>query len=254
MIRRNPTRAPGRHRAGQVPAVVTVRRRVWDRPARAEAEHLTLIWPGWTIFYGVGSRQFYAIASWPTPEPVMVCDRTAEGLEAQMHEAEIPLPARYTTPAPPHGSLPPPPPQQARRQRFPGARRRAAVPQPGTQHSRALYAKQACLVTPTGARHDRPRTTRPGSTSRELQLMLEQTYPGWSIRHDPVRAVWTALRHTPLTDREVAAGVRLLTERTSAERLATALADQAETLHTLRARHAFTTPTTDPATGSRTGP
>ncbi|WP_326646337.1 hypothetical protein OG884_17060 [Streptosporangium sp. NBC_01755] len=44
--------------------------------------------PGWVVLYGTGSRLFQAIATWPTPEPLLLCDRTAEGLKTQMREAE----------------------------------------------------------------------------------------------------------------------------------------------------------------------
>ncbi|WP_326829173.1 hypothetical protein OIE13_32310 [Streptosporangium sp. NBC_01810] len=35
------------------------------------------------------SRGARAIATWPTPEPLIICDRTIEGLKAQMREAEM---------------------------------------------------------------------------------------------------------------------------------------------------------------------
>ncbi|WP_433247279.1 hypothetical protein ACQPYK_46740 [Streptosporangium sp. CA-135522] len=81
-------RTPGRHRAGLAPVAV-VPRRLWDGPARAEAERLDGAWPGWTVLYGAGGRRFYAMATWPTPEALIVSDPTPEGLEAQMHDAEM---------------------------------------------------------------------------------------------------------------------------------------------------------------------
>ncbi|MFI6883611.1 hypothetical protein [Streptosporangium canum] len=87
MIRREPYRVPGRHRAGQAHAVV--HHRLWDGPARAEAERLDRAWPGWTVLYGTGSRCFYAVAAWPASESLIVSDPTPEGLERQMHEAEM---------------------------------------------------------------------------------------------------------------------------------------------------------------------
>ncbi|MEV8637259.1 hypothetical protein AB0395_37015 [Streptosporangium sp. NPDC051023] len=81
------SREPGRHRDGQPPTAV--HRRVWDGPARAEAERLDRKWPDWTVLYSLGNRRFYAVAAWPNPRPVMVEDETATGLEARMYEAEM---------------------------------------------------------------------------------------------------------------------------------------------------------------------
>ncbi|OUC83324.1 hypothetical protein [Streptosporangium minutum] len=80
-------RTPGRHRAGLAPA--TVPHRLWDGPARAEADRLGQTWKSWTILYGLGSRRFYAMAAWSMPEALIVSDPTPEGLEAQMHNAEM---------------------------------------------------------------------------------------------------------------------------------------------------------------------
>ncbi|MFF5204906.1 hypothetical protein [Streptosporangium sp. NPDC000396] len=98
MIRRRSGRASGRHRNGLVPATVTPR--LWDGPARAEAERLTQAWPGWTILYGAHSRLFYAIAAWPTPEPVIVQAAAPEDLEAQMHETAMTLTNSHQASAP----------------------------------------------------------------------------------------------------------------------------------------------------------
>ncbi|MET8051230.1 hypothetical protein ABZU75_26870 [Streptosporangium sp. NPDC005286] len=49
---------------------------------------LQITQPGWAVLYGTGSRLLHAIATWPTPEPLLLCDRTVEGLKAQMREAE----------------------------------------------------------------------------------------------------------------------------------------------------------------------
>ncbi|GHE45565.1 hypothetical protein GCM10017673_54530 [Streptosporangium violaceochromogenes] len=81
-------RTPGRHRAGQPTASAPVYRRVWDGPARQKAENLERSRPGWVVWYGTGTRHFYAIATWPTPEPVMVSADSAEDLEEQMNHAE----------------------------------------------------------------------------------------------------------------------------------------------------------------------
>ncbi|MEV7005581.1 hypothetical protein [Streptosporangium sp. NPDC051022] len=108
MIRRRPPRGPGRHRDGLPRAAV--HRRLWDGPARAEAERLDHAWPRWAVLYGTGSRLFYAVAAWPAPEPLILHDRTPEGLEERMRAAENahatgPLPAaperqRRIVPAP----------------------------------------------------------------------------------------------------------------------------------------------------------
>ncbi|WP_326829145.1 hypothetical protein OIE13_31685 [Streptosporangium sp. NBC_01810] len=87
MIRRRPTRPRGRHRDGV--ATAPVPRYTWDHEARAEAAMLEITWPGWSVLYGTGSRLFHAIATWPTPEPLLLCDRTIEGLKTQMREAEM---------------------------------------------------------------------------------------------------------------------------------------------------------------------
>ncbi|WP_433367439.1 hypothetical protein [Streptosporangium sp. CA-115845] len=86
MIRRRPARPRGRHRGGQ--AAPPVPHYTWDHEARAEAAMLEITWPGWAVLYGTGSRLFHAIATWPTPEPLLLCDRSVEGLKAQMREAE----------------------------------------------------------------------------------------------------------------------------------------------------------------------
>ncbi|MEV8636158.1 hypothetical protein AB0395_31340 [Streptosporangium sp. NPDC051023] len=79
------SRPGGRHRDGQTHTPVY--RRLWDGPARAEAERLDRAWPDWTVLYSLGRRRFYALSSWTTPEPVIIWDDTAEGLEKRMREA-----------------------------------------------------------------------------------------------------------------------------------------------------------------------
>ncbi|MFF4413381.1 hypothetical protein ACFYY8_12685 [Streptosporangium sp. NPDC001559] len=76
----------GRHRDGLPYAPVY--RRVWDGPARAEAERIDLAWAEWTVLYSLGKRCFYAMAAWDGPRPVIVEDVTGEGLEERMREAE----------------------------------------------------------------------------------------------------------------------------------------------------------------------
>ncbi|MEU1733418.1 hypothetical protein [Streptosporangium sp. NPDC020145] len=77
----------GRHRDGLPYAPVY--RRVWDGPARAEAERINLAWADWTVLYSLGRRSFYAMAVWDGPRPVVVEDATSEGLEERMREAEM---------------------------------------------------------------------------------------------------------------------------------------------------------------------
>ncbi|MEU1878034.1 hypothetical protein ABZ470_12015 [Streptosporangium sp. NPDC020072] len=77
----------GRHRDGLPYAPVY--RRVWDGPARAEAERIDQAWADWTVLYSLGRRAFYAVAAWDGPRPVIVEDPTADGLEERMREAEM---------------------------------------------------------------------------------------------------------------------------------------------------------------------
>ncbi|MGW4662995.1 hypothetical protein [Streptosporangium sandarakinum] len=86
MIRRRHAHPPERHRDGLAPT--TVPRHSWDHGARAEAERMDQVWTGWTVLYGSYSRLFYAMAAWPASEPLIICDRTPEGLAAQTHNAE----------------------------------------------------------------------------------------------------------------------------------------------------------------------
>ncbi|MFC3983769.1 hypothetical protein [Streptosporangium jomthongense] len=86
----------GRHRAGLPYAPVY--RRVWDGPARAQAERIDQAWAGWTVLYSLGRRRFYAVAAWDGPRPVIVEDSTGEGLEERMREAEM-IRAIRSTPA-----------------------------------------------------------------------------------------------------------------------------------------------------------
>ncbi|MER7132387.1 hypothetical protein [Streptosporangium saharense] len=77
----------GRHRDGQPYA--SVYQRVWDGPARAEAERLDQTWADWTVLYSLGKRSFYAVASWDGPQLVVVEATTSEGLEERMQDAEM---------------------------------------------------------------------------------------------------------------------------------------------------------------------
>ncbi|MER7211250.1 hypothetical protein ABT340_29705 [Streptosporangium sp. NPDC000239] len=77
----------GRHRDGLPYAPVY--KRVWDGPARAEAERIDQAWADWTVLYSLGRRSFYAVAAWEGSRPVIVEDPTSEGLEERMREAEM---------------------------------------------------------------------------------------------------------------------------------------------------------------------
>ncbi|MEV7005474.1 hypothetical protein [Streptosporangium sp. NPDC051022] len=100
-MRRRSARPRGRHR-GDRPRVA-VPRHPWDAQARAKAERLDLAWSRWTVLYGTGTRRFHAIAAWPVPEPLIVSDRTPEGLEAQMREAETAMITQRETFVPAQG-------------------------------------------------------------------------------------------------------------------------------------------------------
>ncbi|MEV4096116.1 hypothetical protein [Streptosporangium saharense] len=112
----------GRHRDGQPYA--SVYQRVWDGPARAEAERLDQVWSDWTVLYSLGKRSFYAVASWDSPQLVVVEDPTSEGLEERMQDAEMVRMLQTTPPerveerpsAEPSGRGP------ARRRRSPGGK------------------------------------------------------------------------------------------------------------------------------------
>ncbi|MBB4919011.1 hypothetical protein [Streptosporangium saharense] len=108
----------GRHRDGQPYA--SVYQRVWDGPARAEAERLDQVWSDWTVLYSLGKRSFYAVASWDGPQVVVVEDATSEGLEGRMQEAEM---ARMVPAAPtPHDGGESPPAEGTTRRRRRGGR------------------------------------------------------------------------------------------------------------------------------------
>ncbi|MFD0890591.1 hypothetical protein ACFQ08_39115 [Streptosporangium algeriense] len=99
----------GRHRDGQ--PYEPVYRRVWDGPARAEAERIDEAWADWTVLYSLGRRSFYAVAAWDGPRPVIVEDPTGDGLEERMREAEMIRAMRPSVPA----SRPAPVPVRRRR-------------------------------------------------------------------------------------------------------------------------------------------
>ncbi|MEV6987399.1 ATP-binding protein [Sphaerisporangium sp. NPDC051017] len=93
------TRPGGRHRRGRTIEQAAQRR--WDLAERAAAHQLDQIEPGWTVWYGVGTRRYYAIATWRTPEPLIVQGRIVDELRDLMREAEQvartrPVATRYT--------------------------------------------------------------------------------------------------------------------------------------------------------------
>ncbi|WP_329089254.1 ATP-binding protein [Streptosporangium sp. NBC_01469] len=91
-------RQSGRHRRGA--AIAQVDSRPWDPAERAAAERLDRIEPAWTVWYGLGTRHFHAIATWPAPEPLIVRADTADELRDLIREAE------HGTPPPRGGSMP----------------------------------------------------------------------------------------------------------------------------------------------------
>ncbi|MEV4098574.1 hypothetical protein [Streptosporangium saharense] len=109
----------GRHRDGQPYA--SVYQRVWDGPARAEAERLDQAWADWTVLYSLGKRSFYAVASWDSPQLVVVEDATSEGLEERMQDAEM---VRMLQTTPPKGGGEERPPAEPRDQDTTGTRDR----------------------------------------------------------------------------------------------------------------------------------
>lgn len=80
-------RAAARHARGQ--AAIHVRRRSWDADKRHAAALLDLVEPAWVVFYGLGSRRFFAMATWPVPRPLIVSAADVEELRDLMREAEL---------------------------------------------------------------------------------------------------------------------------------------------------------------------
>lgn len=80
-------------------------------------------------------------------------------------------------------------------------------------------------------------------TVRQLSV-LRSTYPGWEIQHmlgaTSGTGTWTAELRRPRTPAMAAAGVEMDISRPDAASLASALARQAELIHTARATHPFT--------------
>jgi anti-sigma regulatory factor (Ser/Thr protein kinase) len=64
----------------------------WDNAERASAEQVDRLEPAWAVWYGVGSRRFYAVARWATPVALTAKARSVEELRGLMHEAEAMMP------------------------------------------------------------------------------------------------------------------------------------------------------------------
>ncbi|GII81519.1 hypothetical protein Sru01_65010 [Sphaerisporangium rufum] len=80
-------RRPGRHRDG-VPPTETSPRRCWDDDQRTAAAQLDSAEPGWLVFYGVGTRRYYAFALWPAT-PAQLGATTVQELWHLMRETEM---------------------------------------------------------------------------------------------------------------------------------------------------------------------
>ncbi|MCG5217628.1 hypothetical protein [Streptosporangium sp. KLBMP 9127] len=65
-----------------------VPRQSFDAERRAAATHLDLIEPYWVVWYGAGSRRFYAVPVWDCPGPPIVESRDIQDLVDQMRAAE----------------------------------------------------------------------------------------------------------------------------------------------------------------------
>ncbi|MEV6983131.1 ATP-binding protein [Sphaerisporangium sp. NPDC051017] len=89
-------RRNGRHRRGA--PITPFVPGDWDPAAKAAAQQLDQLDPSWSIWYGAGTRRFYAAATWTTPEPLTVHARTTEELRDLMREAEL---ATLTAPSHP---------------------------------------------------------------------------------------------------------------------------------------------------------
>jgi anti-sigma regulatory factor (Ser/Thr protein kinase) len=80
------SRQTGRHKKGMVTQQVI--RGIWGETERALAHQTDQIATKWVVWYGVGSRRFYAIATWGVPQPLIVQARSIEDLRDLMREAE----------------------------------------------------------------------------------------------------------------------------------------------------------------------
>ncbi len=60
----------------------------WDLAKRAAAQQLDQMEPAWSVWYGVGTRRFYAVATWASSEPLLVLAPTPEELRDLMRDVE----------------------------------------------------------------------------------------------------------------------------------------------------------------------
>ncbi|MFD0735059.1 hypothetical protein [Planotetraspora mira] len=68
---------------------VGVYRRDWDADKRQAAALLDMVEPCWAIYYGTGSRLFFAIAAWNVADPLIVEATDVGELQELMREAEL---------------------------------------------------------------------------------------------------------------------------------------------------------------------
>lgn len=93
-----PGREPGRHASARHATgrpSDEVHRRYWDAEQRLAAARLDQAELAWAISYGLGSRRFYAIATWPVPHPLILDATSLDELRELMREAEM-SPAEYS--------------------------------------------------------------------------------------------------------------------------------------------------------------
>ncbi|MEU9833095.1 ATP-binding protein [Streptosporangium sp. NPDC048047] len=95
----------GRHRRGA--PVTAAQPGRWDGVHRDSARRLDQTEPAWTVWYGVGTRRFYAVAAWPAPEPLIVHARTPDELRHLMRGTERAA-QPYGAPVPADRPAPPP--------------------------------------------------------------------------------------------------------------------------------------------------
>ncbi|MFC0552507.1 hypothetical protein ACFFHJ_16575 [Planotetraspora thailandica] len=79
--------ATAHHTDGQ--PSIRVHRRNWDADKRQAAAQLDMAEPCWAIYYGTGSRLFFAIAAWNVADPLIVEAIDVGELQELMREAEV---------------------------------------------------------------------------------------------------------------------------------------------------------------------
>lgn len=173
----------GRHRRGE--PVMPVPPRPWDVAKQAAARQLNLIEPAWTVWYGLGARRFYAVATWPAPEPLIVQARTADELYDLMREAEqaTPSPTWLVPDGPAQPSPSPPSPTASATADRPGPTRRTPpplLPIPPA-HTSSPPRGAPMPVTPDGLRTvcwDLPHAP---SVVGEARGMVRETLTRWAL-------------------------------------------------------------------------